>query len=274
MDLGAFSVMLWGFIEREKIYDVFELASGGRLTTSYTRVGGLAFDIPDDFIPRVKTFLAKLPPVLDEFETVLSRNRIFLDRTKGIGAITREQAIAWGVTGPLARAAGVDRDLRRDEPYAGYKQYQFEVPVHQNGDVYDRYLQRVAELRQSIRIVEQAIEKMPQGPINALNEKVVLPGKDDTYTKMESLIHHFMLEMPGFGQRGSKGEIYSATESPNGELGWFIIGDGSAIPYRVRCRPPSFYNYQAFQIMGKGALVSDVVSCLGSMNVIAGELDR
>lgn len=274
MDLGAFSVMLWGFIEREKIYDVFELASGGRLTTSYTRVGGLAFDIPDDFIPRVKTFLSKLPPVLDEIETVLSRNRIFLDRTKGIGAITREQAIAWGVTGPLARAAGVDRDLRRDEPYSGYKNYSFEVPLHANGDVYDRYVQRVDEIRQSIRIVEQAIEKMPQGPINALNEKVVLPGKDDTYTKMESLIHHFMIEMPGFGQRGSKGEVYSATESPNGELGWFIIGDGSAVPYRVRCRPPSFYNYQAFQVMAKNALVSDVVSCLGSMNVIAGELDR
>jgi NADH dehydrogenase I D subunit len=274
MDLGAFSVMLWAFIEREKLYDVFELASGGRLTTSYTRVGGLAFDAPDDFVPRIRAFLPRLKTLLEEMEGSLSRNRIFLDRTKGIGVLTKKDVIDYGVTGPLARSAGVDRDLRRDRPYAPYEDFHFDVPVFHDGDVYARYLVRMAEVRQSARIVEQALEKLPSGPVNSLNEKVSLPGKDQVYTKMESLIHHFMLEMPGHGHKTPKGEIYSATESPNGELGWFIVGDGSAIPYRLRCRPPSFFNYQAIQRMVQGALVSDVVSCLGSLNVIAGELDR
>jgi NADH dehydrogenase I D subunit len=274
MDLGAFSVMLWAFIEREKLYDVFELASGGRLTTSYTRVGGLAYDAPEDFVPRIRAFLPRLKTLLVEIEGTLSRNRIFLDRTKGVGVLTKEDAIAFGVTGPLARSAGVDRDLRRDRPYGPYEDFQFEVPVFQEGDVYARYLQRMEEVRQSMRIVEQALDKLPSGPVNALDQKVVLPEKDQVYTRMESLIHHFMLEMPGHGHRTPKGEVYHATESPNGELGWFIVGDGTAVPYRLRIRPPSFFNYQAIQRMTQGALVSDVVSCLGSINVIAGELDR
>jgi len=274
MDLGAFSVMLWAFIEREKLYDVFELASGGRLTTSYTRIGGLAYDAPDDLVPRVRSFLPRLKTLLTEIEGALSHNRIFLDRTKDVGVLTREDAIAFGVTGPLARASGVDRDLRRDRPYGIYEELKFDVPVHEEGDVYARYLQRIAEVREASRIVEQCLDKLPEGPVNALDNKVVLPDKDAVYTRMESLIHHFMLEMPGHGVKTPKGEVYHATESPNGELGWFVIGDGTAVPYRLRCRPPSFYNYQAIQRMIGGSLVSDVVSCLGSVNVIAGELDR
>lgn len=181
---------------------------------------------------------------------------------------------AFSVTGPLARASGVDRDLRRDRPYGPYEDFQFEVPVLTEGDVYSRYLIRMEEVRQAARIVEQALDKLPSGPVNALDQKVVLPEKDQVYTRMESLIHHFMLEMPGHGHRTPKGESYHATESPNGELGWFLVGDGTAVPYRLRIRPPSFYNYQAIQRMVQGALVSDVVSCLGSVNVIAGELDR
>ncbi len=274
MDLGAFSVMLWAFIEREKLYDVFELASGGRLTTSYTRVGGLAFDAPEDMVPRIRAFLPRLRTLLVEMDGSLSHNRIFLDRTKGVGVLTKEDAISFGVTGPLARAAGVDRDLRRDRPYGIYEDLQFEVPIRTEGDVYARYEQRMEETRQAARIVEQCLDKLPSGPVNALNEKVVLPDKDAVYTRMESLIHHFMLEMPGHGQKTPKGEVYHATECPNGELGWYMIGDGTAVPYKLRIRPPSFYNYQAIKRMVEGSLVSDVVSCLGSMNVIAGELDR
>lgn len=274
MDLGAFSAMLWAFIEREKLYDVFELASGGRLTTSYTRVGGLAFDAPDDLVPRVKAFLPRLWDLLKEIEGALARNRIFLDRTRDVGILKKADALAYGVTGPIARSAGVDRDLRRDRPYGCYPDFSFEVPTHPEGDSYARFLQRIRETEQSARIVEQAISKLPSGPVNSLDEKVVLPGKDAVYTRMESLIHHFMLSMPGHGHRTPKGEVYHATESPNGELGWFLVGDGSAVPYRVRVRPPSFYNYQAMPKMLEGGSVSDIVAVLGSLNVIAGELDR
>ena len=252
MDLGAFSAMLWAFIEREKLYDVFELASGGRLTTSYTRVGGLAFDAPEDLVPRVKAFLPRLDVLLKEMEGILAKNRIFLDRTKDVGVLTKADAIAFGVTGPLARASGIDRDLRRDRPYGCYSDFQFEVPIQTEGDWYARFIQRLRETKQAARIVEQAIAKLPSGPVNALDEKVVLPGKDAVYTKMESLIHHFMLSMPGHGHRTPVGEIYHATESPNGELGWFLVGDGTAVPYRVRVRPPSFFNYQAMQRMVAG----------------------
>jgi NADH-quinone oxidoreductase subunit D len=273
MDLGAFTAMLWAFIEREKVYDVFELTSGGRLTTSYTRVGGLAFDFPEECEGRIRRFLDALHGVLEEIEGMLSHNRIFLDRSKGVGAFTRAQCIQYSVTGPVARASGVDRDVRRDRPYLGYEQYDFEVPVLTDGDVYTRYLIRLAEIRQSIRIVRQALDAMPAGPINAIG-KVTLPDKDDTYTKMESLIQHFMLEMPGHGLKTPKGQVYHATESPNGELGWFIISDGTGVPYRVRVRPPSLYQFQAIQPMVNGGLVADVVANMSSLNVIAGELDR
>jgi NADH-quinone oxidoreductase subunit D len=273
MDLGAFSAMLWAFIEREKVYDIFELTSGGRLTTSYTRVGGLAFDLPDDVEGRIRGFLDRLEPVLQEIEGMLSRNRIFTERTIGVGNFSREQAIAYGLTGPVARASGVDRDLRRDRPYLGYEQYDFEVPVRTEGDVYARYLVRLAEVRQSMRIVIQALDMLPGGPINALG-KHTLPDKDDTYSRMESLIQHFMIEMPGHGIKTPRGQLYSATETPNGELGWFIISDGTGVPYKVRIRPPSLYQFQANVPMVVGRMVADVVANTSSLGVIAGELDR
>lgn len=273
MDLGAFTAMLWAFIEREKVYDVFELTSGGRLTTSYTRVGGLAFDFPEECERRIRKFLETLEGVLGEIEGMLSHNRIFIDRSKGVAHFTREQCIAYGVTGPVARASGLDRDMRRDRPYLDYEQYDFEVPVETDGDVYARYLVRLAEVRQSARIVRQALDAMPAGPYNALG-KVTLPDKDDVYSKMESLIQHFMLEMPGHGIKTPLGQVYHSTESPNGELGWFIVSDGTGVPYRVRVRPPSVYQFQAVQPMIEGRLVADVVATMSSLNVIAGELDR
>lgn len=274
MDLGAFSVMLWTFIQRESLYDIFELTSGGRLTTSYARVGGLAFDLPDDVLPRIEAFLQKVPGVIEEVEYMLNHNQIFIDRAKNVGVLTKENAIAYGVTGPNGRASGVDVDVRRDAPYMGYESFDFEVPVIGQGDSYARYKQRVAEMRESVKILRQALDRLPKGPVDCLGGKHRLPDKDDVYTKMESLIHHFILSMPGHGMDVPKGEVYHATEAPNGELGWYVISDGTAVPYRVRVRPPSFYNYSAVVTMLEGRHVSDIVSTLGSLNIIAGELDR
>ncbi|MGE0706479.1 MAG: NADH dehydrogenase (quinone) subunit D [Planctomycetota bacterium] len=273
MDLGAFTAMLWAFIEREKAYDVFELTSGGRLTTSYTRVGGLAFDLPEEVPHRCRRFLERLDEVLVQIEGMLSHNRIFIDRTVGVGAFTKEQALQYSWTGPVARASGVDRDVRRDRPYLGYETYDFDIPTQTAGDVYSRYLQRLAEVRESQKIVRQVLDRMPQGPINALG-KVTLPDRDAVYTQMESLIHHFMLEMPGHGLQIPRGESYHATESPNGELGWYLISDGTAVPYKVRCRPPSLYQFTAMNELCDGHLIGDVVANMSSLNVIAGELDR
>ncbi len=273
MDLGAFTAMLWAFIEREKVYDVFELSSGGRLTTSYTRVGGLAFDLPDEVPGRVRAFLERLDDLLEQMEGMLSRNRIFLDRTKGVGTFSPDQCIAYGLTGPVARASGIERDVRRDSPYLGYETYDFEIPTFTDGDVYARYEQRLAEVRESGKIVRQVLDRMPPGPINALG-KASLPDKDDTYTKMESLIQHFMIEMPGHGFHTPVGGLYHATESPNGELGWHIYSDGTGVPYKVRIRPPSLYQFQSVAPMCEGYLIGDVVANMSSLNVIAGELDR
>jgi NADH-quinone oxidoreductase subunit D len=273
MDLGAFTAMLWAFIEREKAYDVFELTSGGRLTTSYTRVGGLAFDLPEEVPHRCRRFLERLTEVLEQIEGMLSHNRIFLDRTQGVGTFTKEQAIQHGWTGPVARASGIDRDVRRDRPYLGYETYDFDIPVGTHCDVYGRYRQRLAEVRESAKIVRQVLDRMPSGPINSMG-KVTLPDRDQVYTKMESLIQHFMLEMPGHGLKIPAGEVYHATESPNGELGWYLISDGSAVPYKVHVRSPSLYQFCAMNEMCKDHLIGDVVANMSSLNVIAGELDR
>lgn len=274
MDLGAFTAMLWAFIEREKVYDVFELSSGGRLTTSYTRVGGLSYDLPEEVPHRVRTFLDRLDPLLEDIEGMLSHNRIFLERTKGVGIMSREDLIAYSVSGPVARAGGLNRDLRRDRPYLGYETYDFDIPCLQEGDVYARYELRLAECRESARILRQVLDRMPKGPINALGQKSSIPDKDETYSKMESLIQHFMLEMPGHGIQTPVAEFYHATESPNGELGWLILSDGTGVPHRVRCRPPSIYTFQAHPVMSEDTLLADVVANLSSLNVIAGELDR
>ncbi|MEE8143029.1 MAG: NADH dehydrogenase (quinone) subunit D [Planctomycetota bacterium] len=275
MDLGAFSVMLWAFERREIIYDIFEAVCGARLTTSWTRVGGLMRDVPDFFTDLVHQFLEEFHPLVGEFHTMLTGNRIFKDRTCNIGVLPREEAISWAVTGPIGRASGVDYDLRRDRPYLGYERYDFAVPVHQEGDCYARYLQRIAEVEESLKIIQQGLAVLPEGPVQHDNFKTSLPDKEAVYNDMESLIHHFKLVMLGHGIRPEKeAEFYSATEAPCGELGFFLVSDGSDVPYRVRIRPPSLYNYAVFPMLSEGGMLSDAVAVLSSLHVIAGELDR
>jgi NADH dehydrogenase I D subunit len=274
MDLGAFSAMLWTFVEREKLYDIFEAVTGARLTTSWTRVGGLYRDVPDNFTETVSAFLDKFPRIIVDVETMLSSNKIFKDRTVNIGTMTAEQAIGYGLTGPLLRACGVPYDVRRARPYSSYQDIEFDIPIRYEGDVYARYLVRLEEMRQAVRIIRQALAKLPSGPVNVDDRKVALPGKEKVYRDMESLIHHFKIVMPGHGVKPAAGEIYSCTEAPNGELGFYLVSDGTGVPYRVRVRPPSFYNHQTMPVQVKGRLISDAVSVLASLNVIAGELDR
>lgn len=275
MDLGAFTILLWSFVEREKLYDLFEMVTGARLTTSYARVGGLMNDVPGEFVPRCRKFIREFPQALAEIEKMLSRNRIFLDRTIGIAAIGPDDAKSYGVTGPLLRATGVPYDVRRARPYWVYDELDFDVITRDEGDVYARFRVRMDEMRESVKIISQALDRLPGGPVNIDDWKIVLPEKAAVYTQMESLITHFKLIMKGHGLKTPRrGKVYSATESPNGELGWYIETDGTAVGYRVRCRPPSYINYGAMPQMIKGGYIADVVACLSSLNVIAGELDR
>ncbi len=287
LDLGALTAFLYGFNEREAIYDIVELMSGGRYHTSWTRVGGLNQDLPDEQL--FKTLVNKfvdhtMPRALEDVERLLNKNRIFLDRTQGVGAISEKEAIAWGLTGPMARASGVRRDLRKDEPYLcfadnwdgqGAKAVDFKVPVMTTGDVLARYLVRCEEIRQSLSIIRQLVNQLPGGPVNVSPEgKEVLPPKDQVYSSIEGLIQHFELVMTNRGFVAPRGEVYGAIESANGELGYFIVSDGSNKPFRVRTRPPSFVNYSVFGKLIEGHTISDVVAVLGSINVIAAELDR
>jgi NADH dehydrogenase I D subunit len=277
MDLGAFSVMLWSFIEREKAYDIFEHVTGARLTTSYTRVGGLFRDVPDDFEQEVRAFMKAAHKTIGEMEGMLNGNKIFLDRTVGINKLTKEDAISWGVTGPLLRATGVAYDIRKARPYLGYENYDFKLITHSDGDVFARYRVRVEEMYESLKIIDQALKNLPKGPINVVDPEVIIPHKNEKNNPqggMEGLIYHFKNYMHGHGIRPEPGEVYHATECPNGELGWYLVSDGSDRPYRWRSRPPSLYNYAPFPIMCKGGVISDVVSGLSSLNIIAGELDR
>ena len=274
LDLGAFTAFLYGFKEREKLYNIFEKATGARLTTSYTRVGGVLRDLYDGFEEEVNSFLSAFPKTLKEVHTLLTRNRIWMDRTKEVGVISGEDAISYGLTGPCLRASGVEHDLRKAEPYSSYEDFDFDVPVGDNGDVYDRYLVRMEEMVQSCHIVRQAMDNLPEGPVNVPDNKIILPEKKDAYGHIEGLIHHFKIIMDGHGVQPPRGEIYSATESPNGELGFYIVSDGSGTAYRIRIRPPSLMQYQVVPHMIEGGMVSDIVAVLGSLNVIAGELDR
>jgi len=276
MDLGAFSSILWTFVEREKLYDVFEAVTGTRLTTSYTRVGGLAFDLPADFEKRVLMIMDTMDETLDKLRNSFYKNRIFLDRTEGIGIITKEEALSYGLTGPLGRASGIAYDIRKFKPYLVYNELKFETPVYTEGDTLARYKIRVDEMAQSIAIVRQALKLLEPGPINYEDQKRTLPDKTSTYSDMESLIHHFKLVMPGqdHGIHAPVTDMYSATEAPNGELGFHLVSDGTSNPYRVRIRPPSFINYAIFSKLLKGTMIADMVAILGSFNVIAGELDR
>ncbi len=275
MDLGAFSAMLWCFEEREKIYDIMELVCGARLTTSYTRIGGLFRDVPEEFDGKVNQLLKGMPGVLDELETMLIGNRIFEDRLHGIGVIKKEEALNWGMSGPIARASGLAYDVRKSRPYSGYENYDFDVPTQTAGDSWARFVQRMAEMRESLKIIQQALAKLKPGPINVENKKMNLPEKADVYQNIESLIHHFKQIMLGHGVQPVRGtEIYTPTEAPNGELGFYIVSDGEMNPYRVRVRPPSIYNYAMFTQLTPGCMISDIVAILSSLNVIAGELDR
>ncbi len=274
LDLGAFTAFLYGFKEREKLYNIFEKTTGARLTTSYTRVGGVLRDLYDGFEEEVNAFLSAFPKTLKEVHTLLTRNRIWMDRTKEVGVISGEDAISYGLTGPCLRASGVEHDLRKAEPYSSYEDFDFDVAVGDNGDVYDRYLVRMEEMVQSCHIVRQAMDNLPEGPVNVPDNKISLPEKKDAYGHIEGLIHHFKIIMDGHGVQPPRGEIYSATESPNGELGFYIVSDGSGTAYRIRIRPPSLLQYQVVPHMIEGGMVSDVVAVLGSLNVIAGELDR
>jgi len=287
LDLGAFTAFLYGFNEREKIYDIVEFMSGQRLRTSWTRVGGLNMDLPDEatFKKMVKEFINEaMPRATDDVEKLLNKNRIFVDRTKGVGALTREEAIAWSMTGPMARASGVRRDVRKDEPYLcfednwddrGAPAVDFKVPVMTTGDVYARYLVRLEEMKQSLHIIRQLIDNIPPGSANVSPEgKEVLPPKDQVYSSIEGLIQHFELIMTNRGFEAPKGEVYFCIESANGELGYYIVSAGESVPWRVRTRPPCYINYQTFPKMIEGHTISDVVAVLGSINVIAAELDR
>jgi NADH-quinone oxidoreductase subunit D len=272
MDVGAMTVFLYTMREREKIMDLFERLSGARYTSSYTRIGGLANDLTPDFIPGVRAFLADLPAAVDEIDGLLTRNRIFVDRTRDVGVLSREQAIDLGVTGPNLRASGVDWDLRKAHPYSAYADFEFEVPLGSAGDCYDRFLVRMEEVRQSRKIVLQAIDRLPAGPWHVDDGKVFLPPKADVLTKMEPLIHQFMLVTEGIN--APPGEIYFSAENPKGELGFTIVSKGGGVPHRLKIRAPSFVNLQALSLLSVGHLLSDMTAILGSLDFVMGECDR
>lgn len=275
LDTGAFTFFLYGFYQREKIYDILESLCGARYTNSYTRVGGVSHDITAVTVEKIRDFVAGFPAALRDMEKLLNRNRIFMDRLQGVGVLTREEAINRGASGPVARASGVTRDLRKDEPYMDYEDFDFQVCCARSGDSYARYLVRMWEMRESLAIIEQALENLPAGPVNVGGgQRVSLPDKKHVYQTIEGTIEHFELLMANRGLKVPCDEIYAATEAPNGELGFYVVGDGSQVAYRARCRPPSFFHFAMFPHLIQGHVLSDVVVVMGSLNIIAAELDR
>ncbi|MFB3825381.1 MAG: NADH dehydrogenase (quinone) subunit D [Bryobacteraceae bacterium] len=272
IDIGAMSVFLYCFREREEILRIFEMFSGQRMMTSYFRVGGLALEPPRGWQDRVGAFIREFPRHVEEYEELLTNNRIWIERTRGVGRMTLEDMLDLGVTGPMIRAAGVPWDTRKAQPYSGYEKFDFEVPVRRESDVYARYLVRVEEMRQSARIVTQALEGMPAGAWTADAPHVVLPGREKMKTQMEALIYHFKIVTEGF--RVPEGEVYQVIESPRGELGYYVVSDGGVRPVRVHVRGPSFGNLQATSAMVQGALIADVIASLGSMDFVLGDTDR
>ncbi len=272
MDLGALTVFLYCFREREEILRIFDDLSGQRMMTSYFRIGGVALEPPLDFHERVRKFLKSFPEKIDEYENLLTGNRIFINRTKGVGLLSAEDAIALGVTGPPLRASGVDWDLRRDMPYSGYEKFQFNVPVSNDCDVWARYVLRMQEMRESVKIAMQALDGLPEGRIVADAPKIVLPDREAMKTQMESLIHHFKIVTEGFPVPA--GEVYQAIESSRGEMGYYIVSDGTAKPHRVHMRNPTFATLQALEKMCVGRLIADVVAAIGSIDIVLGEIDR
>jgi NADH-quinone oxidoreductase subunit D len=272
LDLAAMSMFLYCFREREYILDVMEMCSGQRMMTTYIRPGGLWRDVPVEFEAAVRNILKTFPKRVDEYEALLTRNPLMLDRTYGIGKLTGEECLNFGVTGPMLRASGVKWDLRKDRPYSGYEQYDFEVPTRSEGDVYARYLVRMEEMRQALRITGQALDKLPMGPVRSNNHKFIPPPRSEIGVSMEALIHHFKLWTEGFD--APKGAVYSAVESPRGELGVFVESDGGSKPYRIHWRTPSFDNLQSLPQMSKGVFVADLVAIIGSVDIVLGDVDR
>jgi NADH-quinone oxidoreductase subunit D len=277
LDLGGFTAFLYAFNQREKIYDICETASGQRFHPSYTRVGGLQQDVSEEWIAKVRAFVKEFPKAWSDVVRLLNRNRIFIERTQGIGVLSKEEAVNQSATGPIARASGVVRDLRKDEPYLAYGELAsaFQVVCAKEGDCLARYLVRMDEMLQSVKIIEAAIENLPSGPVNVDAEsKVILPNQLSVYRSIEGLIHHFELIMTNRQWKSPVDEVYGAIESPNGELGFYVVGDGTGTAFRARTRPPSYIHFQLFPYLIQGHTLSDVVAVLGSLNIIAAELDR
>jgi NADH-quinone oxidoreductase subunit D len=272
IDLGAMSVLLYCFRERETILQIFEMVSGQRMMTSYFRIGGLALEPPLGWLKLVEKFVKAFPARLEEYEDLLTKNPIWLKRTVGIGTLTADEAIAWGLSGPSLRGSGVDYDIRKKEPYSSYEKFDFKVPTRPEGDVYARYLVRIEEMRQSLGIVQQAMDGIPEGPIKANAPHIVLPDRESMKTSIEALIYHFKIVTEGF--HPPVGEVYQAIEAPRGELGFYIVSDGSPKPFRCHVRAPSFANLQALPKMVEGRLIADVVACIGTIDIVLGEVDR
>jgi NADH-quinone oxidoreductase subunit D len=272
LDLAAMSMFLYCFRERELILDILEMVGGQRMMTTYFRPGGLWRDVPVEFEEAVRQFLRIFPARIDEYEALLTKNPLFIERTRKIGILSSGEAIRWGACGPTLRASNVAHDLRKAQPYSGYELYDFEIATHHDGDTYARYIVRVEEMRQSARIVQQALDKLPYGPVRSNNRKFVPPPRSELGTSMEALIHHFKLWTEGFS--APKGSVYSAVESPRGELGVFLEGDGGPKPYRVYWRTPSFANLQVLPLLAKGHLVADLVALIGTVDIVLGDVDR
>jgi len=272
IDLGAFTPFLWSFQERENVYNLLESWVGARLTTSATRVGGMAADIPEGWTDQLRHFIRTFPKTVDECDRMLTKNGIWVGRTTALGVMSADEAINYGLSGPMLRASGVAYDVRKDFPYLDYETYDFEVPVGSNGDVYDRFLVRVEELRQSTRILAQAVDRLPDGPVNSSDHRVILPPKSRAMSDMESMIHHFKQVMEG--PRPPIGETYVPVESPKGEKGYYFVSDGTAKPVRWRIRPPSYVNLSAISKMVEGHLLSDVIAINASIDIVMGEIDR
>jgi NADH-quinone oxidoreductase subunit D len=272
IDIGAMTPFLWSFQERERLYDLQEAWTGARLTTSLTRVGGMMADIPEGFEDGLRASCKRMPPLLDEVEHMLTKNAIWCGRTQGIGVLTAEEAVNFSLSGPMLRASGVPYDLRKDRPYLDYEAYDFEVPIGEHGDVYDRYLVRMEEMRQSVRILEQALDRLPDGPVNVDDHRVILPPKSAAMNDMESMIHHFKQVMEGVP--APVGEAYVAIENGKGELGMYLVSDGTAKPVRWRVRPPSLINLAALPKMAEGHLLADLIAINASIDIVMGEIDR
>jgi len=272
MDIGALTVFLYTFREREEILRILEGLSGQRMMTSYFRIGGLAMEPPLDFFDRVQGFIKSFPEKIDEYANLLTGNPIFRNRLRGVGFLSAADAIALGVTGPNMRGSGVDFDLRRDMPYSSYEQFQFKVPIATDGDCWARYEVRLIEMRESVGIIQQALDGMPQGPIKADAPKIVLPNREKMKTQMEALIHHFKIVTEGFAVPA--GEVYQGIESPRGQMGYYVVSDGAANPWRVHMRNPTFATLQALETMCKGRMLADVVAVVGSIDIVLGEIDR